>query len=94
MSTDADGFGERVAAIEGTVGQMNERLGTIENRIGSIETRMDSVENRMDSLDGRMDRLDGKIDALRRDFRRWVAVAATVVITFLAAIQVVVAIAL
>ena len=48
----------------------------------------------MDSLDGRMDRLDGKIDALRRDFRRWVAVGATITIAFLTAIQVVVAIAL
>jgi len=94
MSTDTDPLGERVAAIEGTVSQMNERLGTIENRIGSIETRMDSVENRMDSLDGRMDRLDGKIDALRRDFRRWVAVGATITIAFLTAIQVVIAIAL
>ena len=94
MSTDTDPLGERVAAIEGTVSQMNERLGTIENRIGSIETRMDSVENRMDSLDGWMDRLDGKIDALRRDFRRWVAVGATITIAFLTAIQVIVVIAL
>jgi predicted nuclease with TOPRIM domain len=80
MSTDTDRLGERVAAIEGTVEQMNERLGTIENRLDSIENRMD--------------RLDGKIDDLRRDFRRWVAVAATVMIAFLAAVQVVVAIAL
>ena len=76
MSTDTDRLGERVAAIEGTVEQMNERLGTIENRLDSIENRMD--------------RLDGKIDNLRR----WVAVAATVMIAFLAAVQVVVAIAL
>lgn len=64
MSTDTDRLGERVAGIEGTVGQMNERLGTIENRIGGVENRLDGVETRMD-------RLDGKVNQVRRDIRQW-----------------------
>jgi hypothetical protein len=59
MSSETDRLGERVAGIEGTVGQMNERLGTIEGRL--------------DTMSGRIDTVDGKIDEAKRDVRRWLA---------------------
>jgi hypothetical protein len=40
-------LGEKVAAHEATLGQMNERIGSIESRLTSIETRLSGLESRM-----------------------------------------------
>jgi hypothetical protein len=75
MSSETDRLGERVAGIEGTVGQMNERLGTIEGRL--------------DTMSGRIDTVDGKIDEAKRDIRNWLIAAATFTVVALTIVQVV-----
>jgi hypothetical protein len=40
-------LGEKVAAHEATLSQMNEHLGSIETRLTGIDTRLSSLESRM-----------------------------------------------
>jgi hypothetical protein len=42
-----DDLGEKVAAHDATLRQMNERIGSIETRLTAIEARLSGVESRM-----------------------------------------------
>ena len=84
MSTDTDRLGERVAAVEGTVEQMDKR-------IDDLSTRMDE---RFDTLERRMDGLDEKIERNRREMRRLLLVLFAAMSLVVAVVSVVVQIAL
>lgn len=51
MSTDTDDRLEsRVAALEATTDQLNERMGALEDRMGRLEDRMADLETEMNKL--------------------------------------------
>jgi hypothetical protein len=43
MATDTDGFGERLANVEGTVEQMDSRLGDMNSQIDRLDTRISDL---------------------------------------------------
>jgi flagellar capping protein FliD len=68
MSTDTDRLGERVAAVESTVEQMDKRIDDLSTR---MDERFDTIESRIGRLD---DKIDREIQNLRTDIRRWMLV--------------------
>ena len=68
MTTPPPTTEERIAHIEGSFEQINNRLGTLELDVRSIRTEMngklDSLTVRMDRVETRVDRIDSRIDRL------------------------------
>jgi flagellar capping protein FliD len=61
MATDTDPLGERVANIERTAEQLDERVDALGNR----------MDERFNTIERQADRLDGKLDGARREFWNW-----------------------
>lgn len=66
----------RIARVEGSFDQVNERLGSIERRLDAAEQRVamrfDRLDRRLDSSDqlneSRFDRIDRRFDGVERRF--------------------------
>jgi tetrahydromethanopterin S-methyltransferase subunit G len=54
----------RMAHIEGTFDQINERLGSIDRRFESIDRRFESIDRRFESVDRRFDQVDRRFNWL------------------------------
>ena len=88
MSTDTDRLGERVAAVEGTVEQMDKRIDDLSTR---MDERFDTLERRMDALDKK---IDDQTEALERRIRRWLLVLFAAMSLVVAVVSIVVQVAL
>ena len=53
-----------LAAVEGSVGGVENRLGTVEDGIVKVEGRLGTVEGSVGKVEGRLSRVEGKLDKL------------------------------
>ena len=98
MSTDTDRLAERLAGVESTTEQMNERLSDIvarmDTRTTTVDERFNAVDTRFDAMESRFDRLDDKIEQNRREMRRLILILFAGLSLVVAVVSIVVQVAL